>query len=698
MATWLAGAIMIVTILSVAAGSVVTMVHATTLAEVVLEGRSRARLALQAGELERHLARNLRETAALAGSETLVDAARRFEAAVDDLGELPPSRLAAAADEVTEFYRDQVAPELERVTGQPVSASRLRPTDDAGVYLQRWYTVPDPDQDLSRHEVVDAGDGSTWSAVHAEVHPALDELTTRLGFADLYLVAPDTGTVVYSVDKMPDFATSLVVGPYSGSILAQAVREARDRGPDQDVVITDLAPYGPYGGHPAGFVATPVRDGDEVVAVLAASLAIDEIDRLMTANGQWEAAGFGETGETFLVGRDGRMRSVARGFVEDRDVYLRAVAETGTATVDERDAMAATGTTVTYQRAVDAHDLTALATEGLVERTNWLGHDVIAASERLDVRGLDWLVVTEVRRSQVVGPIVAFRGRTLVAIAILVAGVALVMIPWSRRVFRPLRAVSDRLSRAHRGEDAQPAEVGPRDPVEFAELADSVDRMIASLAAQQAEVEAAIAERRATLRALLPPAIARRVDAGDRRVVDEVPQASVVVLLAEGIGRLTGTSTAGRELLRRLVDELDTLSERHGLARVKLLGDAYYAGCGLERPVLDHAPRAVAFALAALDSAREVAAEVDVDLQLAAGVHSGQVTVGLAGSALLVYDVWGDTVGDAELLAQAASPGEVLVSAPTRAMLPPEVATVPRDTPGGPAWRVAGTVTAEATT
>lgn len=698
MATWLGTAVLLVTIVSVVASSGVTMTHAASLAEDVLYGRSRARLALQAAEIERHLSTSLRQSVALAGSGTAIEASRRFEAAFAELADLPPSRIDAAADEVDEFYRDEFAPELERVTGHPVPASRLRPTDDAGVYLQRWYTVPAPDDGVLRREVVDAGDGSTWSEVHAELHPVLDELATRLGFADLYLVTPDTRTIVYSVAKAPDFATNLAVGPASGSILAQAVREAGQRAPDEPVVLTDLAAYGPYGGRPAGFIATPVRDGDELVAVLAVALGVEEIDGIMTVGGQWEQAGFGETGETFLAGGDGRMRSIARGFVEDRDGYLAAAAEAGSATAAERRAMAATGTTIVHQRAIDDEDLAALAAGELVERPNWLGRDVVTASEPLDVAGLDWSVVTEVERSEVVAPIVDFRSRTLIAIAILVAVVALVMVPWARRVFRPLRAVSDRLTRAHRGEDTPPTVVGPHDPAEFAELADSVDRMIASLTQQQAEVEAAIAERRDTLRALLPPAIARRVDAGDRHVVDEIQQASVVVLLAEGIGTMRGTSSTPRELLSQIVDELDTLAERHGLDRVKLLGDAYYAGCGLERPVLDHAPRAVTFARAARDIVGEVAAEAAVELRLSGGVHSGPVTVGLAGSVLLLYDIWGDTVGGAELLAQAASPGEVLVSGSTRAMLPPDVSTVPRETPAGPAWQVAGGVAEEAPT
>jgi class 3 adenylate cyclase len=686
MATWMAIVVLAVTIVALVAGALVMTTPASDLADKTLRRRATALLAVQADEVARYLGRSRRQVEALAASGGVVEAARRLGEAYDELDDLPTGRVDVATRVLSDHYREAVVPPLVRVTGTPIPVARLLPDRGAARYLQRLYTVPDPAPEPPPREVVDARDGSRWSQVHAEVHPGLLEVVDRLGLQDLYLVDPAGGTVVYSTGKAPDFATSLVAGPWSGSVLAQAVRDVIE-GRVDDVVVTDLAPHGPYEGQPTTFVVAPVRDGDRLVAVLAAALASDGLDRIMTGDRQWMDVGFGRTGETFLVGADGRMRTLARSFAEDPEAYLETVRAAGSASPTERGAMAATGTTATFQRAVGAGDLaTAEASDEPVEWTDWLGRDMIATVARLDAAGLDWRVVTQVEAAEVAAPVAGFRAGTLAVVAVLVAVVTLGMLPWTRHVFAPLRAASERLARTHRREPTGSIVLPRRAAAEFAELADAVDGMILSQQRRQAEIEAAIAERRETLTALLPPAIARRVEAGDRRVVEEVPLASVVVLHVDGVERVLRTADGPPELIGVIVSALDALADRHGLVRIKLFGDLYYAGCGLDRPVLDHAPRAVAFALEAQAAVDDLAHE-SVDLTVSGAIASGTVTVGLAGSVLLVYDAWGGTVEAAERLASAARAGQLLVSDRTRSMLPEETSTVSSDAGDG-AWRV----------
>ncbi len=99
----------------------------------------------------------------------------------------------------------------------------------------------------------------------------------------------------------------------------------------------------------------------------------------------------------------------------------------------------------------------------------------------------------------------------------------------------------------------------------------------------------------------------------------------------------------------------------HGLDRIKVVGDAYYAACGHDRQYIDHAPRTVGFAIDAMHALDTL--DTDMPLALAVGVHSGPVTTGMAGGASLVYDVWGATVSRAHRLARQARRGQILVSA-----------------------------------
>jgi class 3 adenylate cyclase len=112
-----------------------------------------------------------------------------------------------------------------------------------------------------------------------------------------------------------------------------------------------------------------------------------------------------------------------------------------------------------------------------------------------------------------------------------------------------------------------------------------------------------------------------------------------------------------------------------------MVGDSCFVAIGHDRPLFDHAPRAVALATS-------VVAEVDRDVdgggvRAAAGVATGRVDVGLGGASRLVYDIWGPTVTEAYATARSAEPGTVRVTATTATLLPAEVATEPVDAGDG---------------
>lgn len=696
MATWLAVALVVVTALSLLVGTVVTLVQALRLGEDVLASRSRTLLAVQADAIERFLLSSERNAALLAGSGTVRAAAERFGEAYEELGDaVDEVDMAAATDDVLTWYRDDIVPPLGEISGEPVGARALLPASGRAVYLQSLYSVVDPLDPIPVAERVDAEDGSAWSRAHAELHPTLAAAAARLQFDDVLLIDPETGIVQYTVAKLPELGTSLAVGPYSGSVLARGFRQVRDAAEQGAVLTTDVAFYGPAGGAPASFVITPVYDGSRLLAVLAGRISTDEIDRIMTANERWEDAGFGETGETFLVGADGRMRSVSRAFVEDPDRYLRTVADAGTATPRERAAMRATGTTVSAQEVFTEEEMRAISSgeARLVDPVGYLGDDVRTSVEPVETPGLDWTVTAQVAAQQFQQPLVDYRRAAVVVAVIVVILLTFVAVVWARRTFAPVRAISDRLDRVRAHDDTGPADVSPAAAAEFADLARSVDEMVGALSRRRAEVEGAIAERRATMRALLPASVAERLDAGDRHVVEEIGRASVAVLIVNGLGRLIHADTSsGREQLDRIVGALDPLAERHGLVRVKLLGDAYFAGCGLDRPYLDHAVRALAFAQEAHDVISRLTDAVPTAVRLSAGIDSGPVVVGLSGSAMMVFDMWGETSTTAHHLAQTAQPGATLLSARTRALLPQQVRTAAYDGDGEPAWTVADPV------
>ena len=101
------------------------------------------------------------------------------------------------------------------------------------------------------------------------------------------------------------------------------------------------------------------------------------------------------------------------------------------------------------------------------------------------------------------------------------------------------------------------------------------------------------------------------------------------------------------------------------------------AGCGTARPYIDHAARAVEYALNVGELVADLAEEAGYPISVSAGVDSGPVTLGLTRGSGLVYDAWGSTLQRAADFARRADPGTVVISTASRSQLPSTFETEP---------------------
>jgi len=112
------------------------------------------------------------------------------------------------------------------------------------------------------------------------------------------------------------------------------------------------------------------------------------------------------------------------------------------------------------------------------------------------------------------------------------------------------------------------------------------------------------------------------------------------------------------ERLEALVDAFEAVVERHGLEKIKTIGDAFMATAGLLRYVENPVLAAAECGLAMAEAARAHGAGWQVRI----GIHMGPVVAGVLGKKSFVFDLWGDTVNVAARVAAEADPGAVLVT------------------------------------
>jgi adenylate cyclase len=194
----------------------------------------------------------------------------------------------------------------------------------------------------------------------------------------------------------------------------------------------------------------------------------------------------------------------------------------------------------------------------------------------------------------------------------------------------------------------------------------------ALLALQRAEVELENQHARseALIATVMPAPIAERLKAGAERIADRVDDLSV--LFADLVGFTEAAHglppEAVVDYLDRLVRDFDALCQRHGVEKIKTIGDGYMAAAGLDGNGSAGAVAIGHFALAMLGAIRTYPALGGRRLTLRIGIHCGPATAGVIGDTRFSYDVWGDAVNVAARMESHGEPGRIQVSEAFRSL------------------------------
>jgi adenylate cyclase len=194
------------------------------------------------------------------------------------------------------------------------------------------------------------------------------------------------------------------------------------------------------------------------------------------------------------------------------------------------------------------------------------------------------------------------------------------------------------------------------------------------------QLRVAQAESEALLLNVLPKPIADRLKRGETSIGDSFPE--VTVLFADLVGF---TEHAARLPAAQVVQELnkifsafDHLVEKHGVEKIKTIGDGYMAVGGLPVWRPDHAEALAAMALDMREEVVRFNGRHTESLSLRIGLHTGPVVAGIIGTKKFSYDLWGDTVNTASRMESRGIINGIQVSAVTAERLKERYVLEPR--------------------
>jgi methyl-accepting chemotaxis protein len=283
---------------------------------------------------------------------------------------------------------------------------------------------------VSSWDFIDVGSGVRWAIISeidvAEAfNPKLDDgrefynaYIKKYGYYDLFLIDPE-GDIFYTVTKEADLNTNILTGKYASSNFGDLIKEIKQ---SKQYGFVDFAPYAPSNDDPAAFIALPLLDKNgEIELYLALQLPLEGIQAIMSVR-----EGMGETGESYLVGKDLKMRS--NSFLDPKGHTVKAsfagsVAKNGVDTDAVKRALAGEK-----------------ATDIIID---YNGNPVLSSFDRLEFKNFNWAILSEIDEPEAFASIQSNTIFMTILMIIIVAVVAVLGLFVAKKLSTPIVEVAD---------------------------------------------------------------------------------------------------------------------------------------------------------------------------------------------------------------------------------------------------------------
>ena len=334
---------------------------------------------------------------------------------------------------------------LNKVNYQVPNASPKRPTEaylpkNPNALIAQYIFIVDNPEPLGEKNKLNFNPkyDSLYMQTHKRYHPQFDAFLQAFSLYDIFLVDLQ-GNLIYTDFKEKDFATNLKNGIYANTGLGRAFQKGLALNKGQ-VAFEDFAPYEPSYNAAASFISTPIYIEGKKEGVLIFQMPVDVINRIMRFGDQFKKAGLGETGDSYLVGPDFKMRSNAR-FTEQLDHPI----------------VQALGSTIgvfEIKNQLVKNILNGTKTSGHTITQGYRGTEVISVYDTIDVFGsTKWVIISEIELAEAEEPAHAL-GITIAITSFILLVLFLLLTTYLLKLslFTPLKELETRVEDLSHGE------------------------------------------------------------------------------------------------------------------------------------------------------------------------------------------------------------------------------------------------------
>ncbi len=295
-------------------------------------------------------------------------------------------------------------------------------------------------------------DSEGFQSILGKYVKPLDQTTKNYDFHSLYLVSPQTGTVLFSTSNTTVLGANLSNGPLKNSGMASAWHKVLET---KTTSLIDFTPFGPDNTQTA-FIGEPVfGDFDSLKTVLIVAITPDFVNSIMESN-----LGLGETGESYLI----------RWFEHSRTFAFRSTITT------QNNNTYTVGSTITPPQ----YWLDAVANKNKqVIYIDSEGDRVLVEFDQLQFGNENWYLISKMKEKEIIAPIKNIVNQTLLFSAVLAVCILLFAYFFAKNFIRPIRAEVEFAKAISEGRLDETLELEQKD--ELGDLARALNQMTANL-------------------------------------------------------------------------------------------------------------------------------------------------------------------------------------------------------------------------
>ena len=252
---------------------------------------------------------------------------------------------------------------------------------------------------------------------------------------NIIIAESKNGKIIYSAMSERGFETDL---SQQSNMISKVWRSCLR---SDIAIISDMESNGNKNEKPSLFIGCIVIDNGEVIAVVIAEINSNEINNIVVSNNT-----MGESGETYIVGDDYLFRTDSK--FSDKSTVLSQISKTKAS-----------------ERALSGQ-------HGSDIINDFRGMEVLSSYEKLNIKGLNWAIITEIDEDEIMEP----KSNLINTILIICAIIAIIMMPVlyfiGQSLSRPLKKEVEYAKKLANGELDATIDINQKD--EIGVLADAL--------------------------------------------------------------------------------------------------------------------------------------------------------------------------------------------------------------------------------